>query len=113
MIGAFVEIQKGVKIGNNVRVQSHTFICEGVVIEDNVFIGHGVVFTNVKRPSMKTYPNSPILKTLVKEGAVIGSNATILPVTIGKNAVVGAGAVVTKDIPANATVTGNPAKIID
>lgn len=112
MIGAFVEIQKGVKIGNNVRVQSHAFICEGVTIEDNVFIGHGVMFTNVKHPSMRTYPNKPILKTLVKEGAIIGSNATILPVTIGKNAVIGAGAVVTKNVPANTIVAGNPARAI-
>ena len=112
MIGTFVEIQKGVKIGNNTRVQSHTFICEGVTIEDNVFIGHGVIFTNIKRPSMKTYPNSPIVKTLVKDGAIICSNVTILPVTIGKNAIIGGGAVVTKDVPPNATVIGNPARII-
>lgn len=113
MIGAFVEIQKGVKIGNNVRIQSHTLICEGVTIENDVFIGHGVMFTNIKKPSMKTYPNKPLLKTLVKNGAVIGSNATILPVTIGKNAVVGAGSVVTKDIPSSKTVAGNPARIIN
>ena len=112
MVGAFVEIQKGVKIGNNTRIQSHTFICEGVAIEDNVFIGHGVMFINVIKPSMKTYPNKPILKTLVKDGAIIGSNATILPVTIGENAIIGAGAVVTKDVPPNATVVGNPARVI-
>ena len=112
MIGTFVEIQKGVKIGDNVRIQSHTFICEGVTIEDKVFIGHGVMFTNVKHPSMRTYPNRPILKTVVKEGAIIGANATILPVTIGKNAVIGAGSVVTKDVPANTVVAGNPAKAI-
>ena len=112
MIGAFVEIQKGVKIGNNVRVQSHTFICEGVTIEDDVFIGHGVVFTNIKKPSMRTYPNSSLLNTLVKKGAVIGSNATLLPVIIGENAIIGAGAVVTKDVPRNKTVAGNPAKVI-
>ena len=112
MIGTFVEIQKNVKIGNNCRVQSHTFVCEGVTIEDNVFVGHGVMFINIKFPSMKTYPNTPILKTLVKEGAIIGSNATIFPVTIGENAIVGAGAVVTKDVPSNATAIGNPARII-
>lgn len=112
MIGTFVEIQKGVKIGNNTRVQSHTFICEGVTIEDKVFIGHGVMFINIKSPSMKTYPNSPILKTLVKDGAIIGSNSTVLPVTIGENAIIGAGSVVTKDVPSNVTVVGNPARVV-
>ena len=112
MIGAFVEIQKEAKIGDNTRIQSHAFICEGVTIGNDVFVGHGAVFTNVKKPSMKTYPNKPILKTIVGNGAIIGSNATILPVTIGKNAIIGAGSVVTKDVPPNATVAGNPARII-
>ncbi|MEK6983793.1 MAG: acyltransferase [Nanoarchaeota archaeon] len=112
MIGSFVEVQKGVKIGNNVRIQSHTFICEGVTIKDDVFVGHGVMFTNVKRPSMKTYPNKPLLKTTVEEGAIIGSNATILPVRIGKNSIIGAGSVVTKNVPANKTVAGNPARVM-
>ena len=109
MIGTFVEIQKGVVVGNNVRVQSHSFICEGVTIEDNVFIGHGVMFINDNYPRA----NAPwkFLRVLVKKGATIGSNATILGgVTIGEKAMVGAGAVVTKDVPAGATIFGNPAK---
>ena len=111
MIGPFVEVQQGAKIGNNVRVESHSFICSGVTLQDDVFIGHGVVFTNDKRPTVKaaiekTWKMEP---TLVKKGASIGSNATILPVTIGENAFVGAGSVVTKDVPANAVVAGNPA----
>ena len=111
LIGPFVEIQNGVKIGDNVRVQSHAFICTAVEIEDNVFISHGVMFINDKKPVVEN-PNWKPERTVVKKGASIGSNATILPVTIGENAMVGAGAVVTKDVPPNAIVVGNPAKIL-
>jgi UDP-2-acetamido-3-amino-2,3-dideoxy-glucuronate N-acetyltransferase len=112
-IGAFVEIQKDAFIGNRVRIQSHTFICSGVFIEDDVFIGHGVMFINDRYPTIektrnKTWELEPIV---VKRGASIGSNATILcGVTIGENAIIGAGSVVTKSVPANTTVKGNPAK---
>ena len=120
MIGTFVEIQGGVVIGNKVKVQSHSFICEGVTIEDNVFIGHHVVFTNDKYPrsvnsdgKMATRTDWKLLKTIIKKGASIGSNATILGgVTVGEYALVGAGAVVTKDVPPHATVVGNPATIL-
>jgi len=120
MIGTFVEIQEGVRIGNRVKVESHTFICDGVTIEDDVFIGHHVVFTNDAYPrithpdgSLKIYKRAVFQKTVVKKGASIGSNATILGgVTIGSRAIVGAGAVVTKDVPPFAIVAGNPAKIL-
>jgi acetyltransferase-like isoleucine patch superfamily enzyme len=114
MIAPFVEIQSGAKIGNNVRVSSHSFICTGVNIEDDVFIGHGVVFTNDKDPTAKAAVEKTwkMERTIVKRGASIGSNATILPVTIGENALVGAGSVVTKDVPPNTIVAGNPAKIL-
>lgn len=119
-IGAFVEIQKGATIGKNCKVSSHTFICEGVHIGDNVFIGHGVMFTNDMFPRATNPDGSPqseddwnLMETFVKEGASIGSNATILcGITIGKNALIGAGAVVVKDVPDNAVVVGNPAKIL-
>ena len=119
-IGAFVEIQKGVTIGKNCKISSHSFICEGVHIEDNVFIGHGVMFTNDLFPrsvnadgSIQTDTDWKLMETIVKKGASVGSNATILcGITIGENALVGAGAVVTKDVPPNSVVAGNPARII-
>jgi UDP-2-acetamido-3-amino-2,3-dideoxy-glucuronate N-acetyltransferase len=119
-VGAFVEIQKGATIGKNCKISSHTFICEGVHIEDNVFVGHGVMFTNDLFPratnadgSQQTDADWNVIETFVKKGASIGSNATILcGITIGENALVGAGAVVTKDVPANTIVAGSPAKVI-
>lgn len=119
-VGAFVEIQKGASIGKNCKISSHTFICEGVHIEDNCFVGHGVMFTNDLFPratnadgSQQTDADWKLVETFIKKGASIGSNATILcGITIGENALVGAGAMVTKDVPANAVVAGNPAKII-
>ena len=119
-IGAFVEIQKGSTIGKNCKISSHSFICEGVHIEDNCFVGHGVMFTNDLFPratnvdgSQQTDEDWTLIETFVKKGASIGSNATILcGITIGKNALIGAGSVVTKDVPENAIVAGNPAKII-
>ncbi len=116
-IGTFVEIQKGAKIGKNCKISSHSFICEGVEIEDNVFIGHGVMFINDKFPratnddgTMQTEEDWKLEKTLIKKGASIGSNATILcGVTIGEKAIIGAGSVVTKDIPNGGIAFGNPA----
>lgn len=117
-VGAFVEIQKNASIGRNVKVSSHTFICEGVAIEDNVFVGHNVSFINDKYPRATTEEGSPqsesdwqVVRTLVKRGASIGTSSTILcGVTIGENAIVGAGSVVTRDVPPNAIVAGNPAR---
>jgi acetyltransferase-like isoleucine patch superfamily enzyme len=117
-VGAFVEIQKGVVIGRRCKISSHSFLCEGVTIEDNVFIGHGVVFTNDKFPRATNPDGSPqseadwqVLPTLVKGGASIGSNATIIAgVVIGEKALVGAGAVVTRDVPDGAVVAGVPAR---
>jgi len=119
-IGTFVEIQKNASIGKNCKVSSHTFICEGVHIGDNVFIGHNVTFINDKYPhatnadgSMQSESDWKVVETHVKDWASIGSSATILcGVTIGEKAIVGAGSVVTKDVPAGATVAGVPARII-
>jgi acetyltransferase-like isoleucine patch superfamily enzyme len=119
-IGTFVEIQKNVCIGNNVKVSSHTFICEGVTIEDDVFIGHNVCFINDKYPrstsvsgELQTEADWQVVTTRVKRGASIGTSSTILcGITIGENALVGAGSVVTRDVPANTVVAGNPARII-
>ncbi|KER09619.1 MAG: acetyltransferase [[Candidatus Thermochlorobacteriaceae] bacterium GBChlB] len=119
-VGTFVEIQKNAFIGKNCKISSHTFICEGVVIEDYVFIGHGVMFINDAYPraanadgSMQTEADWKVVPTRVRQGASIGSNATILAgVTIGEGAIVGAGAVVTKDVPPKTIVAGVPAKIL-
>lgn len=109
-IGPFVEIQKGVKIGKNVRVQSHSFICTGVTIEDNVFVGHGVMFVNDLYPPR--FNESDWKKTRVRSNASLGNNSTILPVDIGSNSIVGAGSVVTKDVMPYTIVAGNPARKI-
>jgi acetyltransferase-like isoleucine patch superfamily enzyme len=119
-VGTFVEIQKNACIGRNVKVSSHTFICEGVTIEDDVFVGHNVSFINDKYPRATTESGAPqteadwsVLKTVVKRGASIGTSSTILcGITIGENAVIGAGSVVTHDVPANAIVAGNPARMM-
>lgn len=119
-IGTFVEIQKGVQIGRRVKISSHTFICEGVTIEDEVFVGHGVMFINDRYPratadsgQLQTQDDWECIPTMVKRGASIGSNATILcGVTIGEGAIVGAGAVVTHDVPPGSIVAGNPARVI-
>lgn len=119
-IGAFVEIQKNATIGRNCKVSSHTFVCEGVTIEDNVFIGHGVTFINDSYPrataadgQLQTEKDWRVERTVVRSGASIGSGSTVLSnVVIGENAIVGAGSVVTKDVPANAIVAGNPAKLL-
>ncbi|MCJ7759654.1 N-acetyltransferase [Candidatus Bathyarchaeota archaeon] len=119
-IGCFVEIQKNAKIGKYCKISSHTFICEGVTIEDNVFVGHNVTFINDTYPRstnpegmLQTEEDWRVEPTLVKKGASVGSGATILGnVTIGENAIVGAGSVVTKDVPPNTIVAGNPARIL-
>jgi acetyltransferase-like isoleucine patch superfamily enzyme len=119
-IGAFVEIQKNAIVGKCCKISSHTFICEGVVIEDNVFIGHGVTFINDSYPrattvegDLQTEADWKVERTVVKKGASIGSGTTILSNTsVGENAIVGAGSVVTKDVPPNAIVAGNPAKVL-
>ena len=117
-IGAFVEIQKNARVGRRCKISSHTFICEGVDIEDNVFIGHSVTFINDSYPrattsegGLQTEADWKVEKTIVRKGASIGSGSTIMSrLTIGENAIVGAGSVVTKDVPPNAIVAGNPAK---
>jgi acetyltransferase-like isoleucine patch superfamily enzyme len=118
-IGACVEIQKNATIGNNCKISSHTFVCEGVTIEDDVFVGHNVAFINDLYPratasgQLQTEADWVVEKTLVKKGASIGSGATILAkITIGENAIIGAGSVVTKSVPPNTIVAGNPAKKI-
>lgn len=114
-IGKYVSIEKNVKIGDNVKIQNHVSVFEGVTLQDNVFIGPAAIFTNVKKPhSAKNVSANKYLKTFVKKGATIGANATILPgVTIGKNAMVGASAVITKNVPDNTVVVGNPAKKLE
>jgi len=119
-IGTFVEIQKGAKIGKSCKISSHTFICEGVTIQDEVFVGHNVTFINDAFPRatsedgrLQTEQDWVCVPTLVKKRASIGSSATLLcGITVGENAVVGAGSVVTKDVPANAIVAGNPARVL-
>lgn len=119
-IGTFVEIQKGVKIGKNCKISSHTFICEGVTIEDNVFIGHNVTFINDLYPRATTQEGNvqseedwECIHTLIKKGASIGSSSTLLcGITVGENSIIGAGSVVTKNVPPDTIVAGNPAKIL-
>lgn len=119
-IGAFVEIQKNASVGRRCKISSHTFVCEGVTIEDNVFIGHGVTFINDSYPrattsdgDLQTESHWKVEKTVVKRGASIGSGSTILAnLVIGENAIVGAGSVVTRDVPPNTIVAGNPAKVL-
>jgi acetyltransferase-like isoleucine patch superfamily enzyme len=119
-IGTFVEIQKNARIGKRCKISSHTFICEGVTIEDEVFVGHNVTFINDLYPrataaggQLQTEADWECRPTLIKRGASIGSSATILcGITVGENAIIGAGSVVTKDVPANAIVAGNPARVL-
>jgi acetyltransferase-like isoleucine patch superfamily enzyme len=119
-IGTFVEIQKNAKIGKSCKISSHSFICEGVTIEDSVFVGHNVTFINDIYPrstvgdgKLQTEDDWECIPTLVRRGASIGSGATLLAgITVGENSIIGAGSVVTKDVPANTIVSGNPARIM-
>lgn len=119
-IGTFVEIQKGARVGNRCKISSHSFICEGVTLEDEVFVGHGVIFINDRFPrattaggQLQTEADWNCIPTIVRRGASIGSNATILcGVEIGEGATIGAGSVVTRDVPAGAVVAGNPARVL-
>ncbi len=119
-VGPFVEIQKNSHIGSRCKISSHSFLCEGVTIEDEVFIGHGVIFTNELYPratteagDLQTEADWTVVPTLIRKGASIGSNATIVAgVTIGRGAMVGAGAVVTRDIPDGALALGVPARVV-
>lgn len=119
-IGAFVEIQRGAKVGRRVKVSSHTFICEGVEVEDQVFIGHGVVFINDPYPraanadgELQTEKDWTVVRTVVRRGASIGSGSTILcGIEVGEDAIVGAGSVVTRSVPAGTIVAGNPARVL-
>ena len=119
-IGAFVEIQRGAKVGRRVKVSSHTFICEGVELEDHVFVGHGVIFTNDLYPravnprgELQTDRDWKVVPTIVRRGASIGSGSTILcGIEIGEDAIVGAGSVVTRNVPAGTIVVGNPARVV-
>lgn len=119
-IGPFVEVQKNAFIGKRCKISSHTFICEGVTIEDDVFVGHGVMFINDKYPratsesgELQTDDDWDVIPIVVKQGASIGSNATLLcGITVGSGSIIGAGSVVTRDVPDKTVVAGNPAKII-
>lgn len=119
-IGTFVEVQKGAKIGRNCKISSHTFICEGVTIEDNVFVGHNVTFINDMYPrstneggALQTEADWVCIPTFIRKGASIGSSTTLLAgITVGEKAIVGAGSVVTKDVPPETIVAGNPARIL-
>lgn len=119
-VGAFVEIQKNVKIGANCKISSHSFLCEGVTIEDEVFVGHNVSFINDKYPrataesgQLQTQDDWEVIETVIKKGASIGTSSTIMAgITIGERAIIGAGSVVTKNVPSGAVVAGNPAKVL-